>query len=99
MPRSRRGTEVEEFPAGVDEAGVHTAPEKLGVGDDVLQEGDVRLHPPDPELEEGPVHLPRRVLEPERRRADLHEERIVVWAYGAARERRRPVEPDPEPSR
>ena len=93
------GTEVEEFPAGVDEARVHAAPEKLGVGDHVLQEGDVRLHPPDPELEEGPVHLPGRILEPECHRADLHEERIVVRAHRAARERRRPIETDPEPAR
>ena len=39
-----RGLEVEELLVLVDELGVHCGVEELGVGENILQEGDVGLH-------------------------------------------------------
>ncbi len=67
-------TEIQEFGVCRDEARVRASGFELGMRDHVFQEPEVGLETPDPEFQEGAVHLADRVLEPRGVRADLHQQ-------------------------
>ena len=88
--------EVEEVGGLVEEPGRAAAGEEIGVGDDVDQERHVRLHAPDAELLERPLHPPGGVDEPGAAGGDLHEHRVVERRDDRAGDRRAAVEPEAE---
>ena len=87
--------EVKQRRRVVDEARRATAGEELGVGDEIDQKRDVRLHATDAELLQAAFDVAGRLVERQSPRRHLHQERVEVGGDDGAGEGGAGVEADP----
>ena len=87
--------EVKQRRRVVDEPGRATAGEEFGVGDEIDQKWDVRLHATDAELLQAALDVAGRLVERQSPRRHLHQKRVEVGGDDGAGEGGAGVEADP----